>query len=267
MPRVLVTGGTGVLGHEVVPRLIRSGADARVFSRTTRPVSGASAVHGDLVSEKGLAEAVNGVDAVIHCASDTRHRGETDLDATRNLLKAARSTGNPHLVYISIVGIDRIPYSYYQAKLAAESCIVESGLPWTILRATQFHDLVLQLLAVLAKPPLAVVPKGVSAQPVDTGEVAERLVQLAVGKPVGRAPDMGGPRVESAEKLMRAYLDAMGLRRCVVGVSVPGKMMRAFRAGANIVREGTTGTRTFEDFLRERVRSDGHAQLSYQWSS
>lgn len=221
-------------------------------------------MHGDLVSGEGLAEAVNGVDAVIHCASDMRHRGETDVDATRNLLEAARSAGNPHLVYVSIVGIDRIPLSYYQAKLATESCVVESGLPWTILRATQFHDLVLQLLAVLAKPPLAVVPKHVGAQPVDTRDVAERLVQFSLGEPVGRAPDMGGPRAESAEKLMRVYLDAIGLRRRVVPMSVPGKTMRAFRAGANIVHEGTAGTRTFEDFLRERVRSGGRVELSYQ---
>jgi TIR domain len=177
--------------------------------------------------------------------------------------RLVKRAGRPHVVYVSIVGVDRIPYGYYQAKLAAETLVRDCGLPWTLLRATQFHDLVLQIVTALAKPPVVVVPRGMAAQPVDTREVAQRLALLALGEPTGRVRDFGGPRVWSVGEATRAYLAAADLRRRIVGVPLPGRAARAFRAGWNLVRDGETATRTFEEFLAQRVQPGGRVQLTY----
>jgi uncharacterized protein YbjT (DUF2867 family) len=146
MPQpILVTGASGTLGRAVVGRLLDAGHQVRALSRQPRPPgrsSGARWVTGELVSGEGLAGAAAGVAAVLHCASDPRRPRRVDLGGTANLVRAAPGAGTPHLVYVPIVGVDRVPYRYYQAKLAAEGPIQASGLPWTILRATQFHQLV-----------------------------------------------------------------------------------------------------------------------------
>jgi uncharacterized protein YbjT (DUF2867 family) len=258
MTKVLVTGGTGALGRQVVPLLAQHGAEVCILSRRPRQVDGVETIQGNMITGAGLAEAVRGVDVVVHCASDPR-RWQGDVEGTGRLLDAAKRAAGPHVVYISIVGVDRIPYGYYQAKLAAETLIRDCGLPWTLLRATQFHDLVLQIVATLARPPVLVVPTGMAAQPVDTGEVAQHLASLALGDPAGRAPDFGGPRVWSVEEAARAYLTAAGLRRRVISVPLPGKAARAFRAGWNLIRDGETGTRTLEEFLAQRVQPGGAA--------
>ncbi len=266
MTEVLVTGGTGALGREVVPRLVAAGAQVRVLTRRADAVfpDGATAARGDLLSGEGLPEALAGVDAIAHCASGPPNT-KVDTAGTRNLLDAATAAGVSHILYVSIVGVDRLTsFFYYRAKLEAERIVAGSGLGHTILRATQFHDLVLQALAALAKPPaVAFVPKGVSAQPVDTRDVAERLVPLVLGEPAGWVPDMGGPYVEHTGDLMRTYLEAADLRRRIVPVPLPGTTMRGFRAGAHMPVSGTMGTRGFADFVRERVAPGGHVEFTY----
>ncbi|MGH3670827.1 MAG: SDR family oxidoreductase [Pseudonocardiaceae bacterium] len=262
MTTILVTGGTGALGRQVVPLLAAGGAQVRILSRRSRQVEGAEVMQGDLATGAGLAEAVRGAGVVVHCATDPR-LGRSDVQGTSRLLEAATAAARPHVVYISIVGIDRIPFGYYQSKLAVEALIRDSGLPWTVLRATQFHDLVLQIVAVLAKPPLVVVPRGMAAQPVDIEEVAQRLVSLALSEPAGRVPDFGGPQVWNIEDATRAYLAARQLSRRIVRVPLPGAATRAFRVGWNLLRDGEQGTRTFEEFLARRVQPSGAVQLTY----
>ena len=120
-------------------------------------------------------------------------------------------------MYISVVGADRIPvvsgvdramFGYFASKLAAERVVAESGLPWTTLRATQFHDLFLMVARQMARLPVIPVPAGFRFQPVDAGEVAARLVELALGPPAGLVPDMAGPRVYGMAELLRGYLRA-----------------------------------------------------------
>lgn len=263
MKNVLVTGGTGALGRQVVPLLVERRARVRILSRSARRIEGAEVIKGDMVTGEGLAEAVRDIEALVHCASDPR-QASGDIEGTSRLLEAAKGAGCPHVVYISIVGVDRIPLGYYRTKLAVERLLGDCGLPWTILRATQFHDLVLQVVAALAKPPVMVVPRGMAVQPVDTHELARRLVSLALGEPAGRrVPDFGGPRVWSVEEAARAYLAAAGLRRGLVSVPLPGKTARAFRAGGNLLRDGETGSRTFTEFLAQRVQPGGRVQLTY----
>jgi|HubBroStandDraft_4_1064222.scaffolds.fasta_scaffold126882_1 uncharacterized protein YbjT (DUF2867 family) len=256
---VLVTGGTGRLGKLVVARLQDSGCDVRVLARHDRPTpQGVTFFTADLRTGQGIEPAVTAAAAIIHCATSTRG----DAEATRNLVAAASRTGSAHLVYVSIVGIDHIAsWGYPKSKLQAEQIVAGSGLPWTILRVTQFYDYCLTNARRLSRLPVAPVPAGFTVQPVDPRDVADRLVELALGEPAGRAPDMAGPQVSNWTDLLRGYLKASHRRRWVVPVRIPGT--RAVRNGALLPPPGhTTGCRTWDQFLtqsvRSEVRSDGH---------
>ena len=173
---ILVTGGTGTLGRLVVRRVRDAGCDVRVLSRRNREAEDRiQFITGDLVKGEGIEPAVDGVAAIVHCASSNKG----DADATRNLVRAASSrAGAPHLAYISIVGVDKISFGYLRSKLEAERVVAGSGLPWTTLRVTQFYDLILTGAEKLAKLPVVPVPAGFRVQPIDADEVAARLVEL-----------------------------------------------------------------------------------------
>jgi uncharacterized protein YbjT (DUF2867 family) len=167
-------------------------------------------------------------------------------------------------VYISVVGADRIPvesfvdramFGYFASKLAAERVVADSGLPWTTLRATQFHDSILAVARATAKLPVVPVFAGFRFQPVDADDVAARLVQLTLGEPAGQVPDLGGPRVYTMADLLRGYLHANHRRRLIMPVWLPGQAARAHRAGANLTPDHADGTRTWEDFLADRLGS------------
>ena len=258
---ILVTGGTGTLGRPVVRRLRDAGREVRVLSRRSREAGeGIGYVTGDLATGEGIEAAVDGAEIIVHCAGSNKG----DEDKARNLVRAAARAGTRHLVYISVVGADRVPvvsgadramFGYFASKLAAERVVADSGVPWTTLRATQFHDLILMVARQMAKLPVIPVPAGFRFQPVDTGEVAGRLVELALGRPAGLVPDMAGPRVYPVPGLLRGYLRAAGRRRVMVPVPLPGRAARAVRAGANLAPGRAVGRRTWEDFLAERVAS------------
>ncbi|WP_141576416.1 SDR family oxidoreductase [Actinomadura sp. WMMA1423] len=251
---ILVTGASGTLGRPVTRRLAEAGADVHALSRRARePESGVIWHRGDLVTGEGIEDAIAGVETIVHCASDPL-RAKRDLTAARRLIGAARGQGAPHLVYISIVGVDKIPYRYYRIKHAVERMIEDSGLPYTILRATQFHTLPDAVFNALTKVPgLMLLPGGLRDQPVDAGEVAERLADLALGAgPERRVGDMGGPEVLTVEEMMRDYLEARGLRRPVrVPVPFPGRAGRGFREGHHLAPDRAVGKRTWRQFLDE----------------
>ncbi len=264
---VLVTGGTGTLGRLVVSRLRAAGREVRVLSRHSHDAApGVQYVTGDLVTGEGVDAAVAGVGTIVHCAGSTKG----DAAKTEHLVRAARGAGAPHLVHISVVGTDRIPvvgfgrlpFAYFASKQAAELVVVNSGLPWTALRATQFHDLFVITFKALTKLPVAPIPARFRFQPVDADAVAARLVQLALGEPAGQVPDIGGPRVYRMVDLFRSYLRATNQRRLVLPAWIPGKSARAIRAGANLL-DGPEGSgTTWEDWLAERIAAGHGAEAS-----
>jgi len=134
--------------------------------------------------------------------------------------------------------------------------VAASGVPWTTLRATQFFDLTLMTAEQLAKLPVIPVPIGVRFQPVDTGEVAARLTDLALGEPAGLVPDLAGPRLYPIGDLIRGYLRASHRRRLLVPIGLPGRAARAVREGAILSPDRAVCRRTWEDFLAERVKPD-----------
>jgi uncharacterized protein YbjT (DUF2867 family) len=256
---ILVTGGTGTLGRLIVRRLRDAGYGVRVLSRRHHEVTdGIEFVTGDLATGEGIEPAVDGARIIVHCAGSPKG----DEDKARNLVRAALRAGAAHMVYISVVGADRIPigsrvdramFGYFGSKLAAERIVADSSLPFTTLRATQFHDLILTVAQQIARLPMVPVPAGFRFQPVDADEVAARLVELTLGEPAGRVSDMGGPRAYGAAELLRGYLQVSHRRRLIVPVWLPGKVARVFRAGANLAPEQAVGRRTWEEFLAERL--------------
>jgi uncharacterized protein YbjT (DUF2867 family) len=225
---ILVTGGTGTLGRRLVPRLQKAGGDVRVLTRGSRADEyGVQFLTGDLATGEGIELAVDEVATIVHCAGSSKG----DEDKTR----------------------DRAMFGYFGSKLASERVVAGSGLPWTTLRATQFHDLILMVARALAKLPVIPVPAGSRFQPVDTDEVAARLVELALGEPAGLVPDLAGPHVYSTTDLIRGYLRATHRRRPILPVWLPGRAARAVRAGATLAPEHAIGKRTWEEFLAEQV--------------
>jgi uncharacterized protein YbjT (DUF2867 family) len=247
---LLVTGATGTLGRELVGAATAAGHHVRAMSR--RSHAGYTGVHwsqGDLLTGEGVDAAVDGIEVIVHCA--TQGTRDKDVASTENLVAAARRAGVAHIVYVSIVGIDRIPLPYYQTKLRVERALESSGVGHTILRATQFHDLIKTSFSIQRFSPVLCTLRGVRFQPIHTRDVAARLVELVDGEPMGRAADIGGPTVHTHAELARMYLSARGSRRPVVDVPVPGRIARGYRTGANLAPDRPVGTIGFSDYLAQ----------------
>src|SRR5579871_1876448 len=251
---ILVTGGTGGLGRRVVPRLVEAGRAVRVLSRRPHePAAGVEYVVGDLESGEGVEAAVEGAAVVLHCAATGKPK--QDKAQIDHLVRSGQKAGVRHLLNISVVGAERIPvvgavdramFAYFAGQRAVELAVERSGIPWTNLRATQFYDgFILVMVREMAKLPVIPVPAGIRFQPVDGDEVAIRLVELALGPPAGQVADIAGPRTYRSKDLLRSYLRAVGKRRLLFSMPIPGAAARAIRAGANLVPDGTIGRMTW----------------------
>lgn len=251
MTRILVTGGTGVLGSAIVRQLEERGAMVRVLSRRERPQRGQMEwARGDLTSGAGLEAAFAGVEVVVHSA--TSQKAKEDLAITRRVLEAAKTAGARHALYISIVGIDTLGFfDYYAAKLEGEKLFAASGVPHSIQRATQFHDFVAFLLTMLGRTPVLMLPRGVTLQPVDPEAVAAPIAGAALGGAAGRLPDLAGPEVRSLEDLARAWLHAQGKRKRMVSLPMPLPVFRALGSGQLTSEDADRIGQTWEVWLEQ----------------
>ncbi|WP_265108897.1 SDR family oxidoreductase [Halosolutus halophilus] len=259
----LLTGATGTLGRTLRPRLQDAGHDVRAASRSPPAEGGAPNpewIELDLVDGTGLRSAVEDADVVVHAATAPRGDSEAvDVRGTERLLEAAAAAGVDNFLYVSIVGVDEIPYSYYEHKLAAERAVEGSAVPSTIVRATQFHPFVHDLLDAVSRLPVWPLPTEFRLQPIDVREAADAIVDHATADPSGRVPPVGGPEVRTVGELARTYRDAEGLRRPIVRFPIPGSVAGGFRSGAALCPERTVGTVTWEEWVTageaESVRS------------
>lgn len=248
---IAVTGGTGELGRHLVRRLRRAGRPVRVISRRRRPEpaeAGLDWATADLVRGDALGSALAGAGTVVHCA--TRYRPAEEARAAANLISVARAAGVGHLVLISIVGADRVPLPYYRGKVAVERAVADSGIPYSLLRTTQFHELLRAVLAPAARPPVMPV-FDLPFQPIAADTAAAALADLALDEPRGRVPDRGGPEVTRLPELARAFLAATGRRRTVLRLRLPGRTFAAYRRGEHLAPDGITPGPTFLDHLSD----------------
>lgn len=285
MTRVLVTGGTGKLGRNLVGPLLDKGYTVRVMSRqdlAAKRWSDVEWAQADLATGDGLREAVADVDTIIHAATSAgvtydnvtmsafvrkallRHDESVDVQGTRRLLEQARAAGVRHCIYISIVGIEHIPFAYYRHKLAAEALVRASGIPWSIARATQFYSLIDRLIDMSAKGPVVALAADFRIQPNDPGDFANQLCALVAQGPAGRLPDFGGPQVFTLGTMAHAWLDVRGLKKRVVRVPLPGKTARELRQGALTCKDGLRGTITWQEWLERTYAQPARAVAAAQ---
>lgn len=253
--RVLVTGGTGVLGKALLPVLENAGYKVRAVARRVPAASDGRVewLQADVGTGEGLARAVEGVDRIIHAAtSPFKQTEQIEVGGTRNVLEAAGRAGVGHLLYVSIVGVDRVPLPYYKHKWAAEQVVEQGAVPWSIQRITQFHTLLDQMIGAAARLPVTILPTDFRFQPIAPEDAAEGLVEGLKRGPVGRLPDLGGPEVWTAGDLARAYLKARSLKRWLVRLPLAGALAAAFRAGGTTVPDRPGGRVRWEDWLRTR---------------
>ncbi|MGD8165701.1 SDR family oxidoreductase [Herbiconiux sp. P16] len=245
--RVAVAGGTGAVGRHVVEVLGASGHDAIVLTRS----SGHDLAATD--AQPALTTALAGCAAVIDVSSVATTSAAASSAffgaVTRNLLAAERAAGVPHHVGLSIVGAVEAPSAYYAGKKVQEELLSASSGGWSILRATQFHEFAAQMAEQGRMGPLQVVPT-MRSQPIAAAEVAEVLVEVALGEPRGLDRELGGPHEENMADMVRRYLAATGRKRPVLQVPLPGAWGHALRDGTLLTAPGARlGTQTFADWL------------------
>lgn len=242
--KIAVAGGTGTVGRHITDLLARNGHEPVVLARSTG---------FDLLTGAGLSSALTGVDSLIDvvstptlsAAESKRFFGTT----TTTLLAAERAAGVRHHVTLSIVNAAMVSAGYYAGKAVQESALTQGSVPWTLLRATQFHEFAVQTLSRGGRGLLALVPV-MRTQPVAAREVAQRLVELALGPPRGTVPDLGGPREEHLVDMVRAYARATHSRARIVQFRLPGRMGTAMRDGDLLpARSAERGTQTFGQWL------------------
>lgn len=241
---IAIAGGTGVIGSHVVRVAQERGHAVRALSRSAGV---------DVLAGVGLDNALRGADAVIDVLSitttDAKKATEFFRRTSVNLLTAQRRDGTGHHIALSIVGIDRAPYDYYAGKLAQEAAVTAGDVPWTILRATQFHEFAAQMYARASLGPMHLAVR-MRTQPIAAREVAVRLVELAEHPAHGRARDIAGPREEELADMMRAWARHHGRGGWMPTLSLPGRFGRAMRTGDLLPQEGADlGETTFAEWL------------------
>lgn len=242
--RIAVAGGTGTVGRHVVDVVGEHGHEAVVLSRSCGV---------DLVAGTGLDTALSGVEVVVDVASVMTQSGTEAVRFFRavstNLLAAGARAGVRHHVALSVVGCDRAPEGHYAGKVVQEDLVTAGPVPWSLLRATQFHEFAGQLHGQLAFGPLHPVPV-MRSQPVAAREVAERLVDLVEAGPSGRVADLAGPEELRMTDMVRSYARATGRGGVVLPVPLPGRLGRAFRDGTLLPGpEADRGVQTFGRWL------------------
>jgi uncharacterized protein YbjT (DUF2867 family) len=252
MTRVLVTGGTGVLGREVVSRLSEKGYTVRIMSRSLRRgTTNVEWAQAQMLTGEGLSEALQGVDVVVHAATDSR-LGKTDVEMTRRLLEKAKAAGVGYFLYISVVGIDEGLFSYHRIKLACEAMARDSGIPYAVLRFTQFYEFIDLLLHMFTRLPIGFMPMDWKSQPIDAGEAAAQVVRVVGERPLGLLPGVAGPEVLTFKEMLREWEQARGSHKPVLHLPIPGKFSAAARKGLLTAPNARVGKFTWAQWCRRR---------------
>jgi uncharacterized protein YbjT (DUF2867 family) len=246
-----VVGGTGHVGSFVVAELAARGDTVRILSRgapARLPDGDVEHRAVDLAGGAGLADALDGVEVVVNAVGDPRGRTQVLVEGTRRLLAAEARAGVGHHVAISILGTDRSSFGFHKATLAQEQVVAGGPVPWSVVRATQFHTLVGQAFAFLAGKRL--LPSGEGrVQPIDPAVVASWLADAAHGEPAGRLPDIAGPEVLTVSQLAAIWRERHPGRYLPLPTGRLGALGRALRDGVLIDPGAAVEGPTFAQWL------------------
>ncbi len=266
MKRILVTGGDGVLGRSIVQKLLAEGQLVRVMSRKAAPDALANNLEwaqADVISGTGVAEALQDVHTIVNCmSSPLADTYETDIAGTQRFLDQAKQSGVQYVLHISIIGIDRVMFPYYQYKLGSELVVAESGIPYTISRIAQFHYFVDYLISPLrdVTGDTVTIPVDVQFQPISPDDVATYLApHIIKGQTTRRLPDFGGAAILTLKQLVQQWLEAQGIDKSIVPASDANHDLPflnvfgdGFVKGYNTNPEQRVGDLSWQDYLIEQ---------------
>ena len=256
MNKILITGGTGKLGQEVSKQLIQKGFEVNILSSGKNPdIPYYTKIYtGDLIDSISLNDAVSDSDIIIHCASNPRNSKTVDVEGTKNLLEIANLKQIQHFIYISIVGVDKSTFPYYQSKFEVEKMIQQSNIPWSILRATQFHDMILErFIKPFEEQGSLKIPQKMRFQSISIEDVTEKLVSLTKESPTNTVEIIAGPEIYTIGEMAQMYLEVSG-RTGKIEPSLYGQEIHElFRSGVNLCNDCKTGKTTWKDFLVQKT--------------
>ncbi|RFS16510.1 SDR family oxidoreductase [Emticicia sp. C21] len=254
MQSVLITGGTGTLGQEISRQLIKKGYVVNILSSKEKPEIAffTNVIQGDLTDITSLTEAVESSEIIIHCASNPRNAQVVDIEGTKNILSLLNSDNCRHFIYVSITGVDKSDYPYYQIKHTVERLIEASGISYSILRATQFHDLVLyRIIQVLdqgiGKP--IQIPANMQFQSIDKIDAAASIVALAACQPTNNIATIGGPEVLTLESMIQSYFVQLGRNEVIEYIKPSLAFHQVFTTGINLCPENAVDGIRWEEYL------------------
>jgi uncharacterized protein YbjT (DUF2867 family) len=215
--RIVVIGGTGLIGRPLVDTLGQAGHDVIAAS----PSTGVNAVTGE-----GLAAALAGADVVVDIPNSPSFEDAAVLEfferSTRNLVEAETAAGVGHHIVLSIVGADRMPdIGYMRAKVAQEAIVTASGVPFTIVRATQFFEFI-PALAEGGAHGDTITLSPVLMQPIVAADVSRALAEAATAPPTNRVAELAGPEALRLADVAQRILAAVGDSRTVVSDPAAG---------------------------------------------
>ncbi|CAF2643448.1 unnamed protein product [Rotaria sp. Silwood2] len=266
MAKILVTGGNGVLGQAVSKLFLSNNTNFLIASRNQKAKTydnNNAASHlnlkwnyMDLSKKEGLNKSVNNdIDTILHLASIHIQKidGQPgDIILTKNLLDSIQEKNIKHFVYISIVGIDKIPFSYYKAKLECEHLIKASGIPYTILRATQFHDFVDFVASKLLKFPITIVPKSFKVQPIQVEAVAMELDKIIKESPLNSTYNIGGKKIYNMKEIMDSLLKIRHENKLILNMPAISNVIKGFIKGYNTCGNISLNSNTWEEYLSKK---------------
>jgi len=246
---ILITGGTGILGKSLCSLF-----EQRSIPFTTSTHKQAlknNMVIMNIETGEGIKEAVSGKKIILHLASDKKHP-DNDVSGTQKLINEIKHQGlNLHFIYISIVGIEKLPMTYFKQKLQTEELIKKSGISWSILRATQFHNYVDQILKQLLKLPIGILPKKVPIQPIDVLPVAEKLLEISFQEPTYRTDNIGGKEILSLETLSQSWMAIQNIKKPLLNLPLWGSTGNNLINGALTCSQKTNEGRNWQQWLNE----------------
>ena len=262
VPKLLLTGGTGQLGRTLLKGISTGPLRINVMTRNKGvdpSTADLSYITADLSNYGTLETLGTDYDIVVHCASDPRKSDSIDREGTRNLLKGLKDSSIKHFVYISILGVDKTTYPYYQNKLRAENLIIASGIPYTILRIAQFHNFVHDriLNPVMDGNESFTIPTGLEFQSIDLIDVCEEIQESIKRGPTNSILKIGGPEVLTISEIVEIYENTIPINKKITMTTHLNDFQKLFTTGINLCPDHKRGKITWKDYLLKK-RKERH---------
>lgn len=255
MQSVLITGGTGTLGQELSRQLLEKDYIVNILSSKEKPEIDyfTHIFQADLTDPESLKVALENAEIIIHCASNPRNAQQVDIEGTENLLGLLDKNKCRHFIYVSIAGVDKSDYPYYQTKYAVEKLIQKSDIPYSILRATQFHDLVLHRIIQAFDRGTGLpiqIPANMQFQSVDKTDVAACIIEIIQGEPLAGIRTIGGPEILTLEQMIQAYFAQLDRHDSFEYIESTLAFHQVFTTGINLCPENAVNGITWEEYLK-----------------